>query len=259
MNDNRVWNFTATGDKLHAFIGGHAICRKNLKDGSTRPVFKDEAMKLAGAHMGYTICASCVKKFDAMVARQEASMAAVNPYDQVCEGVETVEGQAQVASDDEPVIVARDEAEAVTLQPTGDKVVTLADAEASLVNELRAANLVDAQARAIRELRSEVAELRGALSEALRAAEAACEKLARYEASGPQEAVAEAANTFSQGVRVKGWDMNGRFRTGEVNGLDYGMTEDGRVYVGVTWDHREDPTLSDRRSRAFVEDLSLAE
>lgn len=70
--------------------------------------------------------------------------------------------------------------------------------------------------------------------------------------------------TFSQGYLPKGLRVVGpNGRHGEVNGVDAGEVtiQDhpnfGRQYVGVNWDPVEGDTGSNRRSRPFIDELSV--
>lgn len=102
-NETKVWGFTLQGNTLHAFIGGPAMCRKNITTPLKERCDLDMARQMADeAHMGFKVCKGCEKKYLAMVARAEASVQSVNPYDQVCEGVVTVAGAARAAGNDEP-------------------------------------------------------------------------------------------------------------------------------------------------------------
>lgn len=108
--NQKVWGLANTGIKFHAFVQNWAD-----KDGAVSQSFKRAMCRktiarsadMIGAGIDdvksqASLCDQCVKLFVAMVARAEASMEPVNPYDQVCEGVVTAEGAARVA-DDKPL------------------------------------------------------------------------------------------------------------------------------------------------------------
>lgn len=100
IRNEEIWAYSGTGTKVHAFVGdasyenhNRALCNKRI----TRT--KDslfESLKVK-QRRGSVICTRCVKLAEEMWDRAEASVQAVNPYDQVCEGVVTEEGAAKVA------------------------------------------------------------------------------------------------------------------------------------------------------------------
>lgn len=98
MSEN-TWGRTETGNVFHNFGAVHAECRKNIKrtEGLRSRASAETASNLP---LGLRMCKRCVQLDDEFQARVEASMAPVNPYDQVCEGVVTEEGAAQVAEAD---------------------------------------------------------------------------------------------------------------------------------------------------------------
>ena len=120
--ESKIWNFSGTGTKVHAFVGGVALCRKNIKDSEiTRPNHRDfclareEVRKAAGTGM----CAGCLKKFEAEIEREEAF-------------------QERLAASMEPSIGEGDylpTADAVPAEETADQVYARsADGETTLVS-----------------------------------------------------------------------------------------------------------------------------
>jgi len=67
--DTRVWNYSNTGTKLHAFLNGVAICRSSIR----RPGAEHTALDYCEAR-SHQMCATCDKRFNAAIERIEASM-----------------------------------------------------------------------------------------------------------------------------------------------------------------------------------------
>src|SRR5688572_17764874 len=96
--DETNWTRTETGNVYHWFpsLDGKAkgteaaACRGNVTAGQNgvQMDLTTARKDAAEPRIGLKVCKSCETKFLAAVARFEASMAPVNPYDQVCEGVE---------------------------------------------------------------------------------------------------------------------------------------------------------------------------
>jgi hypothetical protein len=91
--NEKVWAYSNTGTKAHAFVqvwkdkdGNEstqhlrALCRGTIARHKDSIFASKDTLQIR--------CPNCEKKFDAMHDRAEASMAPVNPYDQVCEGIE---------------------------------------------------------------------------------------------------------------------------------------------------------------------------
>lgn len=102
IRNEEIWAYSGTGTKVHAFVGdasyeihNRALCNKRITR-TKGSLF--ESLKVKQRRVS-PICSSCLKKAEEMWDRAEASMQAVNPYDQVCEGVVTEEGAARVAED----------------------------------------------------------------------------------------------------------------------------------------------------------------
>lgn len=95
------WALTETGTAFHSFDGDRAVCRKNLKPGrSQTPRTRESAQRAVDTlRVGFTMCKRCVQLEDEHLARVEASMEPVNPYDQECEGIVTSRdvAEAQIA------------------------------------------------------------------------------------------------------------------------------------------------------------------
>lgn len=67
--ESKIWNYTNTGTKVHAFINGTALCRKSI----TRTGADNNALTYCEAK-GDRLCATCDKKFNAAIERAEDSM-----------------------------------------------------------------------------------------------------------------------------------------------------------------------------------------
>lgn len=105
MNDTndtngKTWARSEFGETFHSFSpSGTAICRKNIRWSSYASVHPEylrteaEVDQVVDASLGYRKCVNCATKEQQHRDRKAASMAPVNPLDQVCEGVlpETVE------------------------------------------------------------------------------------------------------------------------------------------------------------------------
>lgn len=80
-----------------------------------------------------------------------------------------------------------------------------------------------------------------------------------------EEARAEVVKRFPRGTRVQGPDSSGTWRSGVVNGYDVGtVTEpghvnEGRIFIGVTWDAVPGDAGCNRRSRPFADELITAD
>lgn len=100
MNE-KTWALTETGTTFHSFDGDYGVCRKNMKVGTAQHFRTREAAQHAvdTTRVGFTMCKRCVKLEDEHLARVEASMEPVNPYDQECEGIVTSRdvAEAQIA------------------------------------------------------------------------------------------------------------------------------------------------------------------
>lgn len=66
----KIWNFSGTGTKVHAFSGGHALCRKSI----ARPAGSDMDFCQAEQAFKFSVCTSCKTKFNAAIERLENSM-----------------------------------------------------------------------------------------------------------------------------------------------------------------------------------------
>lgn len=100
MSD-KTWALTETGTAFHSFAGDRGVCRKNLRPGRAQTLRTRESVQhtVDTTRVGFRMCATCVKKDDGYQARLAASLAPVNPYDQVCEGIVTSRdvAEAQIA------------------------------------------------------------------------------------------------------------------------------------------------------------------
>jgi DNA-binding CsgD family transcriptional regulator len=67
--ESKIWNYSNTGMKLHAFLDGTALCRSSIR----RPGAEDTALDYCEAKT-HQLCAACDTKFNAAVERAEASM-----------------------------------------------------------------------------------------------------------------------------------------------------------------------------------------
>jgi len=59
----KVWGYTATGTKIHAFKDGAALCRSSIKPAAQQFMTRDEAFGYAASQWGVTTCANCKVKF----------------------------------------------------------------------------------------------------------------------------------------------------------------------------------------------------
>lgn len=102
MDDNKVWAFSNTGTRSHAFVATAGLGRRRAMCSARVERAETSIFKTFDWAKVNLPCGKCQTLYLAMVARAEASMEPVNPYDQVCEGVVTSEGAARVA-DDKPL------------------------------------------------------------------------------------------------------------------------------------------------------------
>lgn len=70
--ESKIWTYAGTGTKVHAFVDGVALCRKNLRNDPDR--VGRVGHDWAGAVHYASVCSSCQKKFNAAIERAEASM-----------------------------------------------------------------------------------------------------------------------------------------------------------------------------------------
>jgi DNA-binding CsgD family transcriptional regulator len=134
MSDTKVWAWANSGSKVHAFVQlgegmtqhKRAMCRKTIM----RSV---DAILREKTDAGYpgSICPNCEKKFNEMIARAEASMEPVNPYDQVCEGIEpAADEDAVLEALNSPAVIDALHAEAIEMNEQYDKEENVAQNEA---------------------------------------------------------------------------------------------------------------------------------
>ena len=67
--ESKIWNYSNTGTKLHAFLNGTALCRSSIR----RPGADPTALDYCEAK-SHPVCAACDTKFNAAIERAEASM-----------------------------------------------------------------------------------------------------------------------------------------------------------------------------------------
>jgi len=67
--ESKIWNYSNTGMKLHAFLNGVAICRSSIR----RPGAEPTALDYCEAK-SHQMCSACEAKFNAAIERAEASM-----------------------------------------------------------------------------------------------------------------------------------------------------------------------------------------
>lgn len=67
--ESKIWNYSNTGTKLHAFLDGVAICRSSIR----RPGAEHTALDYCEAK-SHSVCATCDTKFNAAIERAENSM-----------------------------------------------------------------------------------------------------------------------------------------------------------------------------------------
>lgn len=256
---NKTWGRTETGDVFHSFNGeGTGLCRKNVKVGRTSRhlgLIDESAVDRIIDSNGHLFrkCASCAKREAEFRARVEASMQPVGEYDQVCEGI-TGYGDAAAETEvvetyevqDETVIVL---AEHKTVR-TGDP--TVHARQAALYAELPQRSGRTVTQKPV--IRAMVGEARPAFGS---------DPLAKQPTA--EEARAEVVKRFPCGTRVQGPDSSGTWRSGVVDGYDLGtVTEpghvnEGRIFIGVTWDAVPGDAGCNRRSRPFADKLIKAD
>ncbi|GAA3082470.1 hypothetical protein GCM10017562_59970 [Streptomyces roseofulvus] len=91
--DTRVWAFANTGRLMHAFTRPWVDAEGNTSAQHLRAecrgtIARHKDSLFVSAASAVPRCKSCEAKWNGYLARLEASMAPVNPYDQVCEGIE---------------------------------------------------------------------------------------------------------------------------------------------------------------------------
>jgi DNA-binding CsgD family transcriptional regulator len=67
--ESKIWNYSNTGVKLHAFLNGTALCRSSIR----RPAADATALDYCEAK-SHQMCAACDTKFNAAVERSENSV-----------------------------------------------------------------------------------------------------------------------------------------------------------------------------------------
>lgn len=106
--NEKIWTWANTGVKLHAFVQSagpgklRAMCRASIER-DARGIFQGQDANRTW------LCRDCLTKAEAMWDRAEASMEPVGAYDQAREGILPDE-------DVEPLIIARDEADAIQIR-----------------------------------------------------------------------------------------------------------------------------------------------
>ena len=67
--ESKIWIYSVTGTKVHAFLNGVALCRNSIRRHSEK-----NALDYCEAKRFVSLCTACVKKFDAAIERAENSM-----------------------------------------------------------------------------------------------------------------------------------------------------------------------------------------
>lgn len=108
--NGKTWARSEFGETFHSFSpSGTAICRKNIRWSSYASVHPEylrteaEVDQVVDASLGYRKCVNCATKEQQHRDRSAASMAPVNPLDQVCEGVLPEETEAVEVEETEAV------------------------------------------------------------------------------------------------------------------------------------------------------------
>lgn len=71
--ESKIWTYAGTGTKVHAFVDGVALCRKNLRNDPAR--VERMGHDYAGAVYYASVCSNCQTKFNAAIEREEAHQA----------------------------------------------------------------------------------------------------------------------------------------------------------------------------------------
>lgn len=80
MNVNdRIWNTTRTGTKVHAFQDGTAVCRTNIRDSGKRPsVTYTDARRWVADSPGLSFCLDCAYRVDFLIKESKKESACVH-------------------------------------------------------------------------------------------------------------------------------------------------------------------------------------
>lgn len=71
--ESEIWTYAGTGTKVHAFVDGVALCRKNLRNDPAR--VKRMGFSYSGAVHYASVCRNCQFKFNAELEREGAYQA----------------------------------------------------------------------------------------------------------------------------------------------------------------------------------------
>lgn len=108
--ESEIWTYAGTGTKVHAFVDGVALCRKNLRNDPAR--VERMGLSYSGAVHYASVCRNCQFKFNAELEREEAYQArlAASMAPSTGEGDHLPPAAEVTEVQDEVVIVAEQEA-----------------------------------------------------------------------------------------------------------------------------------------------------